>query len=321
MNPFRLRRQGFFLKLLPQWILRISVSFAIVVYLLRGSDLRAVATVLARAGSGHFAVAFLLYLLSHVVSVYRWRLIGRAVGFRNPVRDFFVFYFIGVFLNFFSPSLILGDIGRGLYLAGDERKKSRAFQSVIVDRLIGLFGLLIFAGVTLLLLGGSYPLPRFLLYIVPGLAGALYLIWWGLPRLCRMLSPEHRLRRFVADHLASVSNNHGLLVKTLSISLLLHLIQVMVVFVLSLAAGIRLPFSYFLVCAPVVNLLSSLPISVNGIGVRDSGYVFFLGMMGTSRELALGLSFLWLGVVVLSALLGGICFLLWPRLKRQSNLS
>src|SRR6476661_4804873 len=93
-----------------RWLVRILVSLGIVVYILVDVDLGDLARALAGVAPGPVAGALGLYVGSQLLSAYKWSLIGRSVGFGQPVASYTRFYFIGMFFNLFGPSTIGGDV-------------------------------------------------------------------------------------------------------------------------------------------------------------------------------------------------------------------
>jgi len=85
-------------------------------------------------------------------------------------------------------------------------------------------------------------------------------------------------------------------------------LQVMVAQALSL----DVPFGYLLICIPLINILSSLPISFGGLGVREGSCVMFLSLVGIPSERALAFGVLWSILVVGANATGGLALLLAP---------
>jgi uncharacterized membrane protein YbhN (UPF0104 family) len=84
--------------------------------------------------------------------------------------------------------------------------------------------------------------------------------------------------------------------------------SILVLYAMSLALGAHAPLMYFFLLVPVVHLVSMLP-SLNGLGIREGAYVYFLGPY-IGKEYALALGILWLGLLFLLSLLGGVVYLL-----------
>ena len=87
--------------------------------------------------------------------------------------------------------------------------------------------------------------------------------------------------------------------------------------------GSHIPWHVLLVTIPVVNILSTLPISWNGLGMRENGYVFFLAPLILSREEAVAFGAMWLFAMTVSSAIGGLVAVFskdvdWKR-KRGKN--
>ena len=287
-------------------LLRILVSVGIVVYILVDVDLGDLAHALENVRAGPVACALALYLVGQALSGWKWALLGRSVGFAQPIRDYLRFYFIGMFFNLFGPSTIGGDVVRALYL-GEGRRPGLAGNSVVFDRVSGLAVLMALGAVALIAFPG-YGLPWPLTAGIIGGGAALVVGWWISPRLVRLLPATNRFRRQVEDELAPFWVDRRLLARVAAISLVFHLTQVTVQWVLVRAAGGDVPFSYCLIYHPVISVMTALPLSVGGLGVREGGYLYFLTRINQDDSIAVTVGLLWFAVAVMAGLVGGGLF-------------
>jgi len=299
--------------------LRIAVSLAIAVYILINVDRGDLRRALAGVRPGLFAAALLLYLGGQVLSAYKWAVLGRSVGLDRSLLDYTRFYFIGMFFNLFGPSTIGGDVVRALYL-GDGRRRRLALSSVLFDRASGL-AVMMALGATALLLFPRYGFPWPLTLGIGGGGTALLLGWWMGPRLVRWLPERNRVRRQVENDLAPFWRDRRLLLRIAALSLAFHLTQVGVQWILARGVGTDLPASYCTIVYPVVSLMTALPVSVAGLGVREGGYLYFLTRIDVDDSIAVTLGLAWFAVTVLAGLLGGVLFLAsgarLPRLRAE----
>ena len=88
-----------------------------------------------------------------------------------------------------------------------------------------------------------------------------------------------------------------------------HLTQVAAQYVLARAVGVALPFSYCLIFHPMIAAMTALPLSVNGVGVREGGYLYFLTRINVDDSIAVTMSLLAFGVTLVGGLVGGLVFL------------
>ncbi len=292
---------------------KIGVSLSLLTYLISLVDLAQLASHLRSMHLPLFALVFSGYLLGQCLSAYKWRLLARPLGFSPSQKTATVYYFAGMYLNLFAPSTVLGDLGRGFLLAGPEGKKGLALHSVIADRASGLATLL-WIGALALLLSPSYSLPPPLYYLTLLGAGGSLLAWWLIPRLASLLLlPQNRLRILIENDLAPYWYHQALLLKVLGLSVCFHIFQIGLQYLLSRSLHLSIPPGYFFLFFPLVTLLSALPLSFSGIGVREGGYVFFLKIVGIEKEQALAMGLLWTGVVMGAGLIGGLVLILSPQ--------
>ena len=87
---------------------------------------------------------------------------------------------------------------------------------------------------------------------------------------------------------------------------------------IGLALGLDIPIAYYCILGPMVSLLTLLPISVNGMGVRELGTVAFLSGIADADS-AKTLAFLWFAVTVAVSLLGGLVYIFGAFPKAQTT--
>jgi hypothetical protein len=283
------------------------LSLGLLAYLVGIVDVRGIAGVLAGTDPVWLGLAAVLYLAGQALSAVKWRLLASAVGFRGPLLRFVAVYFVGMFFNAFGLGTVGGDVVRALYLAGGERR-ALALNTVVADRASGLLVLLTIAMASLLAFR-TYELPAVLYWTTLSLCGALAAGWWAAPLLLpRLLPAGHRWRKLVEEDLAPYWQDARLLGAAAGLSAIFHLSQIGVLAALARALRLEIPGTYFFIFGPLVNVFSALPVSWNGLGVRESGYLFFLGHIGLGRESAVAFGLLWLGIVLAGGALGGIVY-------------
>jgi len=84
---------------------------------------------------------------------------------------------------------------------------------------------------------------------------------------------------------------------------------------LSHALGLAVPIWYLLLFIPLMTILSTLPVSFNGLGVREGGYVAFLALVGVGKEEALAFGLLWTALLFAAGLFGGLVLLVSPEAR------
>ena len=298
---------------------KLAVMAGLLVLLYRKVDFAAFRGALADLEWGWLPLIYALFLLNTALSSWKWQLLLQADGVQVPLRSLLGSYLIGTFFNLFLPSSIGGDSYR-VVDASRHGGAAKSFASVFADRLTGFLALAIW-GLVFSAIGWSrLPDKRILLLpvLVFGLmAGLVFALvqrtWlvavWRFLRLDRLHKLDAFLHRFL-DSLAGYHANRALLVRVFGISLLFQMLAIVIIFCISQAMAWSVPFIYFCIFVPLITLGEALPISIFGIGVRDSLYVFFFAQGGASREQALSLALVYVLITIVYSLLGGVLFLL-----------
>jgi uncharacterized membrane protein YbhN (UPF0104 family) len=296
-------------RLLASRLVKIAFSVLFLALLLTYTDTSDLVAAVKTAQPGWVLAALVMYVVSQVVSAWRWMILARAVGFDQPFSTYLRSYFAGLYMNLFAPSTVAGDIGRALYIAGTTRSRALALTTVIADRALG-FVVLVFIG-AVAVLTQPYRLPRVLYlgsWIVPP---ATLLLWLFGPQLMvRIFSPESRWRVLVERDLYPYWRDRALLVNTSLIAAVMHVLQIIAQIILAWALGLAVPAMFFFIFVPVVNILGMLPISFNGIGVREAGYIFFMKRIGVESHEALAVGLLSSAIVLITGIAGALVFAL-----------
>jgi glycosyltransferase 2 family protein len=304
-------------------LVKVLVSLGLVAFLLSQLELTEFFITLRSAHVSYLIIALVAYLVGQALSSLRWALLAWPLGFRNPMKDFAIYYFIGMFFNLFAPSTVGGDVSRAYYLAqqkvygrgdgGWTGPAAYAVVSVVTDRAIGMT-VLVWIGAVAVALFPGYAIPSPIRYTVYSLALGLLLAGMLVPNAVRFIQrAEHSWGRKLALIVKSYQGSWQFLIQAALISLLVHTIQAGMQLLVGWSLDVELPWSYCFILYPLVGTFSALPFSLNGIGLREGGYLFLLGHVGVSSEKGVAFGLLWLLIVALDSLIGGILFVLKGR--------
>ncbi|MGH7768966.1 MAG: lysylphosphatidylglycerol synthase transmembrane domain-containing protein [Candidatus Binatia bacterium] len=299
--------------------LKAGVSLALLAFFLSRIDMMHFFGVLSSAQFSYIAAALLIYLFGQFVSSLRWAVLARTLGFRNPYKDFATIYFIGMFFSLFTPSTVGGDVGRVFYLARDgaDAKKgttagplASATVSVLVDRAAGM-AVLIWIGAVAVAAFPGYALPSAIRYATFAIALGFLLGFFSLPVLSELLEGrDNRILRTLRLAVENYRHHWRVLVQAMALSLIVHVLQSWMHVLLGRSLDAEIPWSYAFIIYPLVGTFSALPVSLNGIGLREGGYLFLLTRVGVSSEKAIAFGLLWFIIVALDSLIGGLIFIL-----------
>ncbi len=261
----------------------------------------------------HLLAALVTQLTSFTVAAYRWQLIVRRLGFNAPLSFYLGSYFKGAFFNQGLPTSIGGDGVRIYDCTQITGSAEDAFFGVFIDRIIGLAGLLLL-NITALLLNHTllppqvyYPLLLILIALITSLFLLFFLRNFSFFTVGRYLGFLGRL----SERYFQVYSSLPAFSSQISLSLLTHLLSMSTFFFLGQGIGLTFSVQIYLVMVPPVILLTLLPISLAGWGVREGAMVAFFLLIGAEKSQVLTFSLLY-GLVVLVASLPGVIVAIRP---------
>ena len=263
-------------------------------------------------------LAMLLQLASNVVATYRWSLIMARIGFRHPFPFYLRSFFKGTFFNQGLPTSIGGDGIRILDCSREKGTAEDAFYGVFIDRIVGLAGLLLLNICALLLnrhlLPASvyYPLLLILVALFSGLVLLFFLRRFRFITTSRILGYLGRL----SERYFQVYSTVGSIGLQTGLSVLTHLLAMTAYYVLGVAIGLDYPLQVYLALVPPVILLTILPVSLAGWGIREGAMVGFFLLVGADRSRVLSFSILY-GLLALVCSLPGLVIYLGERKTAQ----
>ena len=105
------------------------------------------------------------------------------------------------------------------------------------------------------------------------------------------------------------SNPKSILV-TVVLSVVIQFVVIVMTWVAALALDLDAPFLSFVIFIPVINLTTMMfPLTINGLGVRESIYYLLFSEIGIPVEQAVVLSLLSFSIMNVPSLVGGIVYL------------
>lgn len=251
---------------------------------------------------------------STCVATVRWSLIMSKIGFEQPFSFYLKSYFKGTFFNQGLPTSIGGDSLRILDAARVTSTKEDAVFGVFIDRMIGLSGLLILNGAALLKSHGIIPQPIYLplMGIITASCMAMIILYYlhHLPLL-----RKHKVLEYIArfsKRYTDVYSSPGSISLQVGLSIITHLFAMMAFFILGTGVGMTYPLPVYLALVPPVILLTILPISLAGWGIREGAMVGFFLLVGADKASVLSFSILY-GLLALAASLPGLLVFLMQK--------
>jgi uncharacterized membrane protein YbhN (UPF0104 family) len=193
-----------------------------------------------------------------------------------------------------------------------------AIASVAADRGVGLIGLFWLAAFAAIFLNFA-PIPSSVVtptVIVGAIALAGFL---AAPLVARLVHLMPRPIRRAGGIIAPYLHHPAALIPAIALSIVLQITLALGQYILALGLGLTVPLSLFILCVPIANVFASLPLTLNGLGIRESAYLLLFGMAGVRKEDAIALGLLWFAVTLVGGMTGSIAFVTTPTAPIQFN--
>ncbi len=237
-----------------------------------------------------------IYAAGIGISSYKWKILADFKGFKVKFWDFFKIYLTGAFLNNFFPSIIGGDTYRSYALKKNgDKKYFEAASTVLADRITGFVGVMI-----LILVFGLFNLEVVFKNPILLAANALIVAFFVADFFLLILrqSPAGGyIKRIIPQKVTRLIREiysyrqRGILAKSLAWGVVFNFLGVGVAsWMLFLDLHIAISFTDFMVAISIISIISSIPVSIGNIGVKEWAFITFFGIFGVNGEAAISIA-------------------------------
>jgi len=296
------------------------LTFLLLLYLY---DPREVIVDLAKADMRFAAGGLGLSILALLARTLKWKLILHRVGIPVSYKRLLEVYTISYWFNTFLPGSIGGDLYKIYDVSRASSKNIRPAATVFIERLTGVLSLLAVAITALVKYRHELYVPAWMIWLSIGfsalatlglLLALLYFgpIWKFIVRPFPFLS--RILRDDKADSLIVVSNelrtNHRLFIEAFWLGVVVQLLVLSAYYVMALAISRDISAVYFFTLYPLIEIASMVPISINGIGIKEGLMVLSLKHSNITPTLSMSMGILFRLVAIILALIGGVLLMI-----------
>src|SRR6202165_612372 len=291
--------------------IKILVSAALLYFALRKANFSDLASRINIASLGWIGLAIAVTFLQIFIGALRWREISAECGAPLPTKQAMRFNLIGTFFNQTLPSSIGGDAVRLWLVARGGAGWRAATYSIFVDRAIGLIALAIIIVASLpwsyRLIGDPNGRTALLLVALAGGVGFLVLGRLPWPWLKRWWGTHHLHACSVIANRVIFSRKRGPRIAVLSV--LVHVLAVVIACCVVQSIAAPVGFSQIFQLVPPVMLITMLPISIAGWGVREATMGLAFGYAGLMTNEGVNVSLLFGAVSFAVGAFGGLVWI------------
>mgnify|MGYP001589422881 FL=1 len=297
------------------WIgvgLRILATLTLMVFVLQQVEWASLVQRLKSLEWQWFAAAQAVAIAIQIVAGVRWSSLARPIGFLHSTNFFIWRFFEGVFFNLCLPSSIGGDVVKAYRLSNTNRGRLLAGCTILADRLAGVSALGVLAGSAILSLNLNLS-PASTIAVAAILFASVLLGFrltiGNLDHFLNLLPATHKIRQFLAQ-LLPYQMRPSLMGRAVAWSLIVQIGASVSVALMARGIGVTLGLGIWFSVVPLIALAIVLPISINGVGIREGGMALLLSRWGVAGEQAVAIGLLWFLTTIGTGLIGGLLFLL-----------
>lgn len=296
-----------------KFTLRLVFGIAVLVFVLSRIDVSTVDLQFGPRLYGGVALASVLLLLGQIVAALRWKMVW---GEGSPSWMYLSrLYLIGGFFSLFLPTSVGGDAVRAAAATQAGGKAGAVVASVLLDRLLGTVALMAY-GIAGLLLAPAF--ARRLVEAAQVRTSSQSLIIAGvvglglIAVLVLLVQRSPRVRATVADGTTAIlelARTPRRLAAALGLAFAVQAIYLILWLVLGLSVSLPIPTPTLLVTVPIVTAATMLPITLNGLGVREAAWLVLLSGTGVPEGQIVSFSLLYLVANLVVGITGGLLFM------------
>ena len=291
------------------------VTVALLGLLARSLDLDALRRLLTELPASFYFLSLAVVLAGQIAYAWRWRLLLTAAGVHAPFRLIVRQYFIGIFVNNFLPSTVGGDVAKVYYL-GQAHGYRTVTASVAMDRVlgVGLLAALAAAALTVSPVSAARLTAAQLACVAVAVLALGFLVMTrvgtgGLATRVRWLGDRavaiaERLQRLRLD-MAAPLGRPAIILQAAAV-VVGYAVAVTAVYqrFVVLQTGAAPPFLALFAVVTATVVLSNVPVSLNGLGLREQLHASLLAPLGIAPEIAVAISLLFYAHLVVASLIG-----------------
>jgi glycosyltransferase 2 family protein len=303
-------------------LIKIVVTIIILVFVIIFFDIDYKAAIDAIDKPEYLLVALIFpIVVNPVISNNRWKYFLKVQGIEEKMDQLIKYNFVSIYFGLILPSTTGSDALRIYFIEKKHRNyRGKGGASVIIERLFG-FIILAFLGFigSLFILFRSASLKETM--ISGSICVVLLVVLFAIKNTylrnisISFLTKIKRWPKIISFFSSLIQAIHQFPVKRslkVSIPLILsfQFSTILCGYLIFKAVGVDLPFFYHLALFPLIQIISIIPVSLSGFGLREGSFVYFYGMLGVSKSIAFGVSLIYYAILILvPAFIGMLIYL------------
>ncbi|MDH7512784.1 MAG: lysylphosphatidylglycerol synthase transmembrane domain-containing protein [Clostridiales bacterium] len=300
-------------------VLKLVFSLAILIFILTTqTSVKDILVKLKGVNLIWLLISFSLHAFGLFASAVRWQILARAQGDDIPLGYLAKSYLVGTFFNNFLPTRFGGDVVR--IWDGSRYSKSLLKSSaiVLVERFTGIIVLFLFAVLaSLSRIDMARRIPVIWVSLLLGLMGLAIIFAFFAPFSRRLLMALpgrgllDKVRQQILEFRETILHyrtQKGPFLLATFWALLLQLNVIVYYFLIGKALHLKIHFIDYFIFIPIVLVIQLIPVTINGLGLREGSYIEIFKFYGISADTAFSFSIIDVAFVLIIGLAGGVIY-------------
>ncbi len=314
------------MKKIGKEILKILITIALFCYLFKNKvPANEVIQNMKNINPLYLILITILFFFYYLIFSLRWNFLLKAQKIEISKVRSYLYITISFFFNNFLPSGLGMDMIRSAYAGGKENFE-KALGASIMERILGMIGMMLI-GITAIFSWKAKFAKLSILYI--GLIILIILIYYLLTSLkvswlkekllsIKFLNLGDSIRKFYRAF-KIYKNKRRIILVGIGYSILVQVFIILINYFTAKGLVIPIPIFALLAYIPIITVISLIPITINGLGLREAAYVYFFCLLNITEGQAMSLSLVFFFTSVIASCAGGIVFIFLSR-KSQNDI-
>lgn len=297
------------------FILRFIISISLLGAILSRADFTQISNIWTKFSPLIYLFAVILVFIQQYLFSINWKLSLANKGYLFSTKALFHSVLIGIFFGTFLPANIGADLVLTFNIGRALPKKHDAVSSLLFIRLISVFTILSISFIAILKIPpliAIRPLLAFILCLII----FLYVIATNKTtssffKKIFLWFKKHAFTHFIYETYISFSEygkTPGLIIKIISISSIAGVLKIYIDYIIAKSLGLHIPFIYFLAISPIVSIITLIPASIAGLGIREGAYIGLFNLIGISPAASFSIAIMSFTLNLWAFLIGGIIY-------------
>ena len=298
-------------------VFRISVMLLLFAFLFKSLSWPSLFVTFVHANHVFVLLTLIAGVFGLWISSYQWQIILQAERIRVGLVRLFNLYMVGIAFSHFLPTGMGGDAVKAYYVGRASGNMATSTSAVVMSRITGFWGMLLVAFPALLIWHEYFTHDVVFWFVLLSLGMVLMLggaVFSShlFPSLFKGKWTSHRIFA-AAIRISKALSVSARRPRSLSVATLIGTVFWVVAslnyYGYAVALDINVPLYFYFLAIPMVSLVTFLPISINGFGVRESAFVYIFSTAHVSITKSLLIAFLMDLQVLFFGAIGGCLYL------------